>query len=64
MSLASRAAALWRNLTRSERVDRDLDAELQATFDLLVDEKTRAGLRPADARRAAAIELGGLEAVK
>ena len=64
MSLASRAAALWRNLTRSERVERDLDAELHATFDLLVDEKARAGMRPADARRAAAIELGGLEAVK
>jgi predicted permease len=64
MSLASRAAALWRNLTRSELVERDLDAELHATFDLLVDEKTRAGMGPADARRAAAIELGGLEAVK
>jgi predicted permease len=64
VSLTSRAAALWRNLTRSERVERDLDAELHATFDLLVDEKTRAGMRPADARRAAAIELGGLEAVK
>ena len=60
MSLASRAAALWRNLTRSERAERDLDAELHATLDLLVDEKTRAGMRPADARRAAAIELGGL----
>jgi hypothetical protein len=64
MSLASRTAALWRNLTRGERVERDLDAELHATFDLLVDEKTRAGMRPADARRAAAIDLGGLEAVK
>jgi predicted permease len=64
VSLTSRAAALWRNLTRSERVEHDLDAELHATIDLLVAEKTRAGMRPDEARRAAAIELGGLEAVK
>jgi predicted permease len=64
VSLLSRAAALWRNLTRSDRVERDLDAELHATFDLLVDEKTRAGMRPDEARRASAIELGGLEPMK
>ena len=29
-----------------------------------MDEKTRAGMRPDAARRAAAIELGGFEAVK
>src|SRR5262245_34509167 len=64
MSLATRVGALWRNLTRSDRVERDLDAEIHATIDLLVDEKTRSGMRPEQARRAAAIELGGLEAVK
>ena len=64
MSLTSRVAALWRNLTRSDRVEREIDDELHATFDLLVDEKTRAGMRPDAARRAAAIELGGFEAVK
>jgi putative ABC transport system permease protein len=64
VSLTSRAAALWRNLTRSDRVERDLDDELRTAFDLLVDEKTRAGMAPDDARRAAAIGLGGLEVVK
>jgi macrolide transport system ATP-binding/permease protein len=64
VSFTSRAAALWRNLIRRDRVDRDLDAELHATLDLLAAEKMRAGMRPADARRRAAIELGGLEPVK
>ena len=64
MTLASRLAALWRNLMRRDRVERELDDELRTTLDLLVDEKTRAGMRPHNARRAAAIELGGLEAVK
>jgi putative ABC transport system permease protein len=64
VSLSSRAAALWRNLIRRDRVDRDLDAELRATLDLLAAEKMRAGMRPDDARRVAAIELGGLEPVK
>jgi predicted permease len=64
MLLTSRIAALWRNLTRRDRVERDLDEELRATFELLVHEKVTAGMRPADARRAAAIELGGLEPLK
>ena len=64
MSLKSRATALWRNLLRSDRVEREIDAELRATVDLLAAEKMRAGMRADDARRAAAIELGGLEPVK
>jgi len=64
MSLTSRATALWRNLLRSHRVEREIDAELRATLDLLAAEKMRGGMRPDDARRRAAIELGGLEPVK
>jgi predicted permease len=64
MPLTSRIVALWRNLIRRDRVERDLDEELRATFELLVLEKVTAGMRPADARRAAAIELGGLEPLK
>ncbi len=52
-----------RNLLRRDRVERDLDDELHASFDLLVDEKVRAGLDPQAARRAAAIELH-VESVK
>ncbi len=47
-----------------DRVERDLDEEVRATFDLLVDEKIQAGMHPEDARRAAALELGGVEGVK
>ncbi len=64
MALPSRVASLWRNLTRRSRVERDLDDELRAHLDLLTDEKIRAGLGPAEARRAAAIEAGGVEQVK
>ena len=52
------------NLFRRNRADRDLDAEVRAHLDLLTEEKLRDGLPPAEARRAAAIELGGLEQVK
>jgi hypothetical protein len=41
VSPASRLAALWRNLMRRDRVERELDDELRTTLDLLVDEKTR-----------------------
>ena len=52
------------NVLRRRRADRDLDAEVDATFALLVDEHTRRGLSPAEARRAAALELGGVEPLK
>ena len=54
----------WRNLVRRERVERDLDDEMRATLDLLIQEKTRSGLAPDDARRAAGLELGAIEAIK
>jgi hypothetical protein len=49
---------------RRNRAERDLDAELRAYLDGLVDEKTRAGMPPDQAIRAAKIELGGMEQVK
>jgi predicted permease len=59
-----RLRSLWRNLRHRDRVDHDLDAELRAMFDLLVAEKTRGGMRPEEARRAATLELGHVEIVK
>jgi putative ABC transport system permease protein len=64
MPLISRLASLVRNLTQRDRVDRELDAELRATFDLLVDERIRAGADPQAARRAARIDLGTIHGVK
>ena len=56
--------SLFRNLLRRDRTERDLDAEVRAHLDLLIQEKLREGLPPHEARRAARIELGGLEQVK
>jgi predicted permease len=61
--MTPRLASLWRNVVHRDRVERDLDDELQATLDLLVEEKRRAGVAPEDAQRAARLELG-IESVK
>jgi predicted permease len=60
----ARLFSLWRNLVHRKRVDRDLDGELRAALDLLVDEKVRSGMPPDDARRAARLELGSLDSLK
>jgi predicted permease len=60
----SRLVNLWRNLRHHDRVDRDLDDEVRAVFDILVDEKIHAGLTPQAARRAATLELGRVDAIK
>jgi hypothetical protein len=45
-------------------VEEDLDEEVRSHLELLVEENVRAGMAPKQARRAARIELGGLEQVK
>ena len=62
--MRARVRSLWRNLVHRDRVERDLDDEIRGTFQMLVDEKLRAGFTRADARRAAAIELGQIDSVK
>jgi predicted permease len=62
--MRARLGALWRNLRHRDRVERDLDDEMKATLDLLIDEKVAAGIEPREARRRAMIELGGIEPVK
>jgi len=64
MPLLSRLASLRRNLFTRPRVEHDLDSELHACMDLLAGEKRATGMAPAEAERAARIELGGLEQVK
>jgi putative ABC transport system permease protein len=59
-----RLASLWRNLLHRRRVERDLDDELQAAFELLVDEKVRAGMPREEAGRAARWELGSADTLK
>jgi putative ABC transport system permease protein len=46
------------------RTERELDAELQAFVEMSAAEKVRDGVSPAEARRQAMLELGGVEQVK
>jgi predicted permease len=64
MPLVTRMASLWRNLRHRGRMEQDLDEELHAFVDLLSEEKIRAGMSAPEARRAAAMESGGVEQVK
>lgn len=55
---------VFRNLFRRDQVERELDEELRSYVDLLTDEKSGSGLPEEMARRAARVEIGGLEQVK
>jgi predicted permease len=64
MSLLSRIVACCRNLFRKRRVEQELSDELAHAFDALVETKIREGLSITEARRLAAIQLGGIEQLK
>ena len=55
---------LARTLFRRDQVEHELSQELDGYLEMLVEEKRRAGLSPHEARRAARLEFGGLDAVK
>jgi putative ABC transport system permease protein len=60
----SRLTSFVRNVFRSGRVERDLDDELRAMFELRVEEHVRAGMAAGEARRVARTELGNVETIK
>jgi putative ABC transport system permease protein len=64
VSALSRLTALARNLFHRSRVERELAEELATALDELARENEAAGLAPEAARRAAALELGGVESIK
>lgn len=64
MILPRRISSLIRNLLRKERVEQDLDEEMRAHLELLMDEKIAAGMTSTDAHRAARLELGEVDLVK
>ena len=64
MPLLAKARSFLRNLFFTRRLDADLDREVHSHLEMLVEEKTRSGMTPAEAQRAARIELGGVEQVK
>ena len=64
MPLILKVRSFVGNLFSPRRVDADLDQEVHAHLELLIAENIRAGMPPEEARRAAQIELGGIEQVK
>ena len=64
MPLVSRVISFTRNLLQKRERDNDLDAEIHSQLELLTDQKIKEGLPPDDARRAAKIELGGVDQLK
>src|SRR3954468_17009401 len=64
MPVVRRLTRLFTNLFRKDSVDEQLTRELESHVSLLADEKIATGLAPHEARRAALLELGGLEQVK
>jgi putative ABC transport system permease protein len=64
MPLLPRLSNLWRNLFHKAHKEQELTDEIDAYLDMLVEQKIKEGLDPAEARRAALIELGGKEQVK
>jgi putative ABC transport system permease protein len=53
-----------RSVFRKERLDRELQEELNAHLELHIADNLRAGMTPAEARRQALLKLGGLEQTK
>ena len=64
MPLLPRLSSLWRNLFHQQRAEQELKEEVDAYLEMLIEMKIQQGLNPAEARRAALIELGGVEQVK
>src|SRR6516225_4568349 len=64
MQFFSKTRSFLRNLVSSRHIDHDLDQEVRAHLDLLIEGNIRAELPREQGERAARIELGGIEQVK
>src|SRR5919112_1655490 len=62
--LFSRAGSLLRNTTDKNRVERDLADEVGSYVELLTEKNMKEGMNETEARRAAMVEVGGVEQVK
>ena len=60
----TKLTSVFRNLFRKDRVERDLDDEMRSFVEMRTDENISRGMSPAEARRAALLECGGVEQVK
>jgi predicted permease len=54
----------WRAFHSKARLDAELEAEIASHIDLATDENLRLGMTPAEARRKALVEFGGLNLAK
>jgi predicted permease len=64
MPLLVKVRSFLRNILLARRVESDLDEELRSHLDMLTEENIRAGMPPLEARRAARIEVGGIDRLK
>src|SRR4051812_13347111 len=64
MTLFSKGGSLVRNTVHKDQVDRDLSEEVSSYLDLLTEKNMKEGMDENEARRAAMVELGGVEQVK
>src|SRR5918995_773621 len=64
MPVKARVTNLFRNLFHKSAVERELDEELRAAEDALRDRYVAGGMEEQAARRAARLDLGGVEPVK
>src|SRR6266446_2638761 len=63
LRLGNLLSRFW-NLFHKQRLDHDLNSELQTHLDFLTEENIRRGMSPAEATRAACREFGGVEQAK
>src|SRR4051794_39224114 len=64
MTLFSKGGSLLRNTARRGHVDRELTEEVGTYVELLTEKKMKEGMNEKEARRAAMVEVGGIEQVK
>jgi putative ABC transport system permease protein len=64
MTLLRRLASVARWVLHRKKAEAELDEELQVFIDMAASQKMRDGVPPAEARRLAALELGGVEQAK
>src|SRR5687768_9158694 len=64
MSLFYRVRRLLSNLFHKDHAERELDEEMKAHLEMLIDKKVANGLSAGEAYRAARIEFGGVDQVK
>ncbi|MEY2564878.1 MAG: hypothetical protein QOH88_3071 [Verrucomicrobiota bacterium] len=64
MPFFSRTGSLLRNAARRNQIDRELSEEVGSFVELLTQEKMKEGMNELEARRAATMEIGGVEQVK